>query len=121
MKKIIIVDDEVAILEALSLILRKRGYEVDTISNPEDLFPLLDGTLPDIIFVDLSMPGINGESLTKSLKTDKRTRSVPVVVISAHTDIEDRATSAGADGYLEKPFRMGEFLDKVSVLTETTS
>ncbi len=117
MKKILIVDDEVEILAALRLVLEVRDFLVSTISDPRLIDEAMSQMSPDIIFVDLSMPGLDGSEVTQKLKVDPKTANIPVVVMSAHTDTEQRATSAGADGYLEKPFQVKDFLAKISELT----
>jgi len=119
-KRILIIDDEVAILDALKLVLEGRGHQICTVSRPEDFSSSLEIFQPEVIFVDLSMPGMDGVTVTKRIKTDPGTRHIPVIVISAHLDTEQRAREAGADDYLEKPFRVNDFLAKVTALCERT-
>lgn len=117
MKKILIVDDEVEILEALRIVLEARSFLVETISDPVVVEKVLSGLNPDIIFIDLSMPNIDGSVVTRKLKKNPATSSIPVVVMSAHTDTEQRAIDAGADGHLEKPFQVKDFLAKIADFT----
>lgn len=112
-----IIDDEEAILDALQLVLEARGYSARTVVRPEEFEHALQEFEPTVIFVDLSMPGMDGSTVVKKLKSNTATCHIPVVVISAHTDVEERALDAGAEGYLEKPFRIDDFLKKVDSLS----
>lgn len=68
---------------------------------------------PDLIFLDIWMPGINGKEVTKILKREPLTSKIPIVIVSALNDTKKIAQEVGADGYLEKPFDMDELLGVV--------
>lgn len=112
-KHVLIFDDEPSILEALKIVLETRGFTVTTINDSVNAEKILQDTDPDIVFVDLWMPGLDGKAVTEVVKRNPKTKNTPVVIISAHTDIDRRAREAGADDYLEKPFNISDFLNKI--------
>jgi CheY-like chemotaxis protein len=112
LKKIMIVDDDPAILDSISLLLEFEGYQVSAISNPSSLFVMEDG-LPDLFLLDIWMSGTDGRDVCKFLKQKKTTQKIPVVLISASREIEKSAKDAGADDFISKPFETSELLEKV--------
>ena len=113
MKRIIVVDDDPAILDSINLILTRAGYRVTAYTNA---YPLLNGQfeLPDIFILDKQLPGLNGLDVCRFLKAQQSTGSIPVIMISASLYINSTAKEAGANNFLEKPFRMAELLTMVS-------
>lgn len=112
MKRIIVVDDDPAILDSIDLILTRAGYIVTAYTNA---YPLLNGQyeLPDIFILDKQLPGLNGLDVCRFLKAQQSTGEIPVVMISASLNINLTAKEAGANNFLEKPFRMTELLTMV--------
>ncbi len=110
--KILVIDDEKFITRSLKQHLEKEGYEVVTASTGEEGIEVFKADSPDIIFLDLNMPGIGGIETLKSLK--KLNNDVVVIIITAHGDIETAvsAIKSGAYDFVEKPFE----LDRISVL-----
>jgi DNA-binding response OmpR family regulator len=102
--KVLIYDDEVDVLQLYRMILEKRGYEVLTFDNCNDLIPTIDLTHPDVIIMDNEMPGISGVQATKSIKGDIRYAHIPVISCSANTEGKKLAAEAHADMFLPKPF-----------------
>lgn len=104
-KRITIVDDDEAIRDAVRLMLERRGYAVALLSNGESL---LQGSfeVPDLFILDKQLPGVDGLDLCRYLKGQARTRSTPVLMLSASPQIRHQLRDACADGFLEKPFRM---------------
>ena len=117
MKKILIVEDDTDIQDIFRLIFSSYGYEVDCVDNGKDVFERIE-TLPDAIVLDKQLPGMSGIDVCKKLKTDSKTRHIPVLMISATSGVESAAKNAGADAFLEKPFNMHVVLNKVSSLFE---
>jgi DNA-binding response OmpR family regulator len=104
MKKcILICDDDIDILEVTKIILQ-QDYQVETMTHCNEIFQNYDKFTPDLILMDLWIPDMGGEAVTRLLKSSEKTKSVPVVIFSANNDIENVAKDAGADGYLKKPF-----------------
>ncbi|MBI5044221.1 MAG: response regulator, partial [Nitrospirae bacterium] len=117
--KILVVDDEPQNLELLSAYLEKAGYNnIATASNGIEALRLVDGNPPDLILLDVMMPKMNGFEVCKKLKDDSKTRLIPIVIITALRDVEDkiRALDLGADEFLSKPFNRAELMARVRAL-----
>ena len=112
MTRILVVDDETQIRKALEVNLRTRGYEVDLAATGEDALAAAAAHLPDIVLLDLGLPGVDGIDVIRGLRgwTD-----LPIIVISARQDDVDKvaALDAGADDYVTKPFSISELLARV--------
>ena len=112
MSRILVVDDETQIRRALEVNLRTRGYDVDLASTGEDALASAAAHLPDIVLLDLGLPGVDGIDVIRGLRgwTD-----LPIIVISARQDDVDKvaALDAGADDYVTKPFSISELLARV--------
>jgi two-component system KDP operon response regulator KdpE len=110
--RVLAVDDEPQILRALGTNLRARGYDVDLAPTGEDALRLAADHRPDVVILDLGLPGISGREVIVGLRgwTD-----VPIIVLSARDAETDKiaALDAGADDYVTKPFGMGELLARL--------
>lgn len=115
-KKILVVDDNPHILEAVELVLDTEGYDVKTVTKSEGVEEEIKAYVPDLILLDLLLSGRNGEEITRVLKADKTTKSIPIVIISAHPTAEKTAKDAGADGFIAKPFDISDLLQEVESL-----
>jgi CheY-like chemotaxis protein len=115
--KILVIDDDLGILEALDMLLQEEGYrtEVST-KNGEYVERSIEREPPDLIILDILLSGHDGREICKRLKSDERTRHIPVMLISAHIRAELSAIEAGADAFLAKPFDISDLLDKVAEL-----
>ncbi|WP_309895519.1 response regulator [Archangium sp.] len=111
MSKLLIVDDEVAILEALTDILSVEGYEVATAANGAEGLKRAGEARPDLILLDLMMPVMDGQEMLRRLKESPDLRTIPVVVMSA-----GRVSKSELQGsrFLAKPFELDDLLDTVS-------
>lgn len=117
--RILVVDDEPQNLELLSAYLEKAGYNnIITASDGIEALKHVDGSPPDLILLDIMMPKMNGFEVCKRLKDDSRTRLIPIVIITALRDVEDkiRALDLGADEFLSKPFNRAELMARVRAL-----
>jgi len=110
--RILVVDDEPQILRGLRTNLVARGYEVDTAADGETALDLAARDRPDVVIVDLGLPGIDGIEVIRGLRT---WTAVPIIVLSAREQESEKvaALDAGADDYVTKPFGMGELLARV--------
>lgn len=108
-KRILVADDDPAILEVISIILEDAGYDVDTSSNGE-ISLQTEGILPDLFLLDVWMSGKDGRDTCKQIKSDERTKHIPVIIVSANRDIEKITFESGADAFLAKPFEMNDLL-----------
>jgi two-component system, OmpR family, KDP operon response regulator KdpE len=110
--RILVVDDEPQILRGLRTNLVARGYEVETAADGETALDLAARDRPDVVIVDLGLPGIDGVEVIRGLRT---WTAVPIIVLSAREQESEKvaALDAGADDYVTKPFGMGELLARV--------
>src|ERR1051326_6707342 len=106
-KRILVVDDSEAILDVMTLALEAEGYEV-TGSPTGACFQHMGNDLPDLILLDVLLSGEDGGEICQRLKSDERTRHVPLILISAHAGLPETAAQCGADGFLVKPFHLHE-------------
>jgi two-component system, OmpR family, KDP operon response regulator KdpE len=112
--RVLVVDDEPQILRALRAALIGHGYDVRTASNGEDALDVIATQPPDVVVLDLIMPGMSGFDVVKDMRTWS---PVPIVVLSARGEERDKVTALdlGADDYLTKPFGMDELLARIRV------
>lgn len=111
--KILIVDDEISILQSLGAALRDEGYKVSTAASGEEALSEARKDVPDLILLDIWMPGIDGLSVLEELK--KTFSQIPVIIISGHGNIETavKATKMGAFDFVEKPLSLERILVSV--------
>jgi len=113
-KKILVVDDEPDILEFLQVILEEEGYLVATTEKGEYVEKLHAGGLPDLILLDVLLSGKDGREIVKQLKSQEETKSIPIIMFSAHPSAEKTAREAGADDFVAKPFHIDFLLAVVA-------
>jgi CheY-like chemotaxis protein len=110
-KRILIVEDDAAIRDALTLLLNDEGYAVVGVPNGlEALRHLKENAPPDLILLDLSMPVMDGWQFSKEQQQDPLLKGVPVVLLSANGNVQQRATMLGAVSFLQKPVELEELL-----------
>ena len=110
--KILVADDDPGIVDALQMVLEEEDYEVETTTNGH-IVRKVNNTLPDVILLDIWMSGNDGRDICKYLKSKKDTKRIPIIMISATSDLAQSAKAAGADDFLPKPFQMEHLLQKV--------
>ncbi len=114
-KKIIIADDEPDIIRLIKYFLTKKGFEVLDFSSGIGLLDSIIREKPDLVILDVIMPGENGIDLCKKIKDSNQLKNIPVIILSAKTqkfEVEG-GLGAGADEYLIKPFNTNELLEVV--------
>ncbi len=109
-KKILLIDDDPDILEVISMILENKGYTVKTSDNGENI----EKEMPELLLLDIWMSGKFGSEICKELKASEKTRHIPVILLSANRDIEEIAKTCGANGFIPKPFKMKDLIEKVN-------
>ncbi|HZC07388.1 MAG TPA: response regulator [Ktedonobacterales bacterium] len=107
--KILIADDDPAIVEALTMILEDEGYVIEGTHGRETIMKVSIWA-PDLLFLDMWMPDMNGREICEQLKRRERTRDIPIIMLSASKDAEVIARAAGADTFLPKPFELERVL-----------
>jgi CheY-like chemotaxis protein len=102
---VLIVEDIPVNLMLAEAVMEGAGYYVISASSAEEAWRLLDSVHPDVILMDLQLPGIDGLTLTRQLKAEPRTAQIPVIALTAHAmkGDEEAALAAGCDGYVSKP------------------
>jgi len=111
-KKVLVADDDPAILDAISMILEDAGYYVETTVNGETMKSMHTNP-PDLLLLDIWMSGQDGRKICRYLKSQENTRKIPIVMISASKDADEMAKKAGADDFIAKPFDMDDLLERV--------
>ena len=114
--RILVVDDNPINLKLVSDLLAFEGYEIRTAMDAEEAQVILTDTLPDLILMDIALPGMDGLTLTRHLKADARTRHIRIVALTAFAmkGDEQKARDAGCDGYITKPIDTREFPGEVA-------
>jgi two-component system KDP operon response regulator KdpE len=109
---LLVIDDEARFLRALAISLRARGYDVETAASGEEGLEVAAHTHPDLVVLDLGLPGLEGLDVLRALRG---WTSVPVIVLSARHDEQTKveALDIGADDYVTKPFGMDELLARL--------
>lgn len=111
-KKVLVADDDPAILDVMRMMLEFEGYDVTTTPDGSSILRM-EGGFPDLLLLDIWMSGTDGRELCRKLKLNEKTKKIPVVLVSASKDIEHSAREAGADDFIAKPFEMNELLQKI--------
>jgi len=112
MARILVVDDDQAILDATKLLLEYEGYEVLTASDG-DTVRKIETDLPDLILLDIWLSGTDGAEIARFLKQQEYSRRIPIILFSANRNIEELAEKAGVEDSLVKPFDWMDLLQKV--------
>lgn len=115
MRRILIADDEHNIRHILDFSLNVEGFDVISAQDGEEALQLAASEAPDLIIMDVMMPGCGGIEACRRLKADARTRNIPVILLTARSSREDREAgeAAGAAEYVTKPFSPQKVIDLV--------
>jgi two-component system cell cycle response regulator DivK len=121
MATVMVVEDNEPSREVLARRLERRGYQVVSAADGLQAVTLAHSARPDLILMDLGLPGIDGWEATARLKGDEATRAIPIIVLSAHALVADRekALAAGGDEFDTKPVRFPQLLEKIEKLLKT--
>lgn len=119
MPKILIIDDDVTITDLMKMLVSMEGHQPTTVNDSTKAIEVADAIHPDLITLDLMMPGLTGFELCEILHNDPRFANTPVIIISARDDpaSKEKAFEIGASDYLTKPFGMDDFLNKIKEFT----
>lgn len=113
--RILIADDEKSVRQLLELVLQGQGYEVIAANNGDELVRLAQEFTPDLVLVDLMMPGLDGYEAIRQMRNDTRTAHIPMIILTARSAPNDVVTGfeTGADDYITKPFNIPELLARI--------
>jgi two-component system alkaline phosphatase synthesis response regulator PhoP len=117
-EKILIVEDEKDIIKMLEYNLKKEGFKVVDARNGEDALDLALREYPDLILLDLMLPGIDGLEVCKTLKKEAKTASIPIIMLTAKSQESDKVVGLelGADDYITKPFSPRELIARIKAV-----
>ena len=117
MPRIVVIDDEPNMLRIASDLLKPEGYEVETYSKPADGLARLRERPPDLVLLDVRMPGMDGFQLLKELKSDRSLQSIPVLMVSVKKEEADvvAGLELGAEDYVRKPYQVRELVARIRV------
>lgn len=115
-KTILIADDEPDIVETIKFLVESEGFNCLTAFDGEEALNLAKEHRPDLIILDVMMPKINGYKVSRLLKFDVKYKDIPVLMVTARTQEEDRliGEETGADEYITKPFDIDSILEKIN-------
>lgn len=118
--KVLVVDDEPFICRSLSFVLRKEKYEVLEARNGEEALEAIRSHRPDLVFLDVMMPKINGFEVTERVKSDPELKNTKIILLTAKGQDSDRETGGrlGADDYMTKPFSPTKILERARQILE---
>ncbi len=122
-KRILIVEDEKPIRDLVAFGLRRAGYEVSEAEDCRSARASLVDQRPDLVLVDWMLPDMSGLELTRSLKRDKETEDIPVIMLTARAEEQDKVggLEGGADDYVTKPFSPRELLARIQAVMRRAS
>lgn len=114
MKKILVIDDDIDILEAVEILLETSGYDFEGTSDHEKIFEKIEAYQPDLIILDVLLSGNDGRVICKKIK--EINSMLPIIMMSAHPAAKDTVPLCGADDFVPKPFEIDNLLTKVKSL-----
>ena len=120
MSLVLIVEDNEKNLKLVRDVLQVKGYDTIEAGTAEDGIVLARSRKPDLVLMDIQLPGMNGIDALKLLRADAATSRIPVIAVTASVMQQDRnlITEAGFDGYIGKPINLKEFIDTVRAMVE---
>jgi len=115
---VLVVEDEPAIQELIAYNLKQAGHQPLRADNAEQALVLVASALPDLVLLDWMLPGLSGVELAKRLRADKRTRAIPIIMLTARSEEQDKlqGLEIGADDYITKPFSPRELNARIKAV-----
>ena len=117
MAKILIVEDDPDLCELLTVLLQRNGFEVQSAISKEELFAKLNNFTPDLILLDILLPGYNGRDICKEIKGKRK--GILIILMSANPLLLLNHEECHADGAIEKPFNNEDIIDKIKHVIKT--
>ncbi|RCV90866.1 response regulator transcription factor [Billgrantia montanilacus] len=118
MAKVLVVDDEPNIVLSIEFLMQQAGFDVVTAEDGESALERVAETPPDLILLDISLPGISGFDVLEQLRSDPQHARLPIIMLTAHgREVErEKGLALGADDYVTKPFSTQALVEKVKTL-----
>lgn len=119
-KKVLVVDDDPNLIKALTVVLKKEGYDIDTAMDGEEAMEKVQKASPKVMFLDIMMPKKDGFEVCQEVKGSPKTSDTYIIMLSAKAQEEDvkKGIDVGADEYITKPYSIKQILEKVQGLME---
>jgi two-component system OmpR family response regulator len=119
-KMVLLIEDEPNIIEAINFLLKRDGWEVKTHANCHDALDAIHRNKPDLIVLDVMLPGKSGYEILRDLRTEEDNKALPVLMLTARGQDKDRdlATQLGATRFMTKPFSNAELLSVVRAMMD---
>lgn len=117
-KRVLVLDDDLDVLEAIATILVYENFEVTTIGRTYNIFKSIDDYKPDIILLDHILEGLTGGEICKQLKSNPSTSNIPVIIISAYKVTAEMLNQYGCDHFIPKPFGLSDLLEGINSTLE---
>ncbi|MDR5898426.1 response regulator [Halomonas vilamensis] len=123
MANVLVVDDEPNIVLSLEFLMEQAGFQVTTAEDGEQALESVKNAQPDLILLDISLPGISGFDVLEQLRGQPDTASLPIIMLTAHgREVErEKGMALGADDYITKPFSTQTLVEKVKTLLNGAS
>ena len=113
MVKVLIIDDDPDVRTMMDIVLRKKGFTVDTAARQEEVFEKIAAFQPEVILLDVLLSGADGRLICRQIKNDKRMAHIPVIMCSAHPGAATKG-DYGADDFISKPFSEEILLETIN-------
>ena len=113
MSKILVVDDDMDILTLVKMSLTLNGFDVEALQRWEQVYTAIGNFHPDLILLDVSLGGADGREICKSIKADKETEHIPVILFSANAEMEKSLEYCHAEAFIAKPYELSYFLNTI--------
>ncbi|CAM3915845.1 response regulator [Vreelandella rituensis] len=122
MARVLVVDDEPNIVLSLEFLMEQAGFDVVTAEDGESALACVNDAIPDLILLDISLPGISGFDVLEQLRADSDKAHLPIIMLTAHgREVErEKGMALGADDYITKPFSTQALVSKVKALLAET-
>ena len=114
MKRVLVIDDNLDILQLVKMILKSHGFEVLASPRGEDVVLHTENFSPQVILLDVFLSGYDGREICREVKGNPKTKDIPVIMFSAHTKNEEIIRECKADDFIAKPFEVKELVQKVN-------
>ncbi len=120
--KVLIAEDEETIVESLSFLMEKEGYDVSVATDGQTAIKMIARDIPDMVLLDVMMPGCDGFEVVRAVRADPKTKPIPIMMLTAKTREVDRrkGLELGVDDFVTKPFSTRDVVSRVKALLERT-